>query len=131
MPESNSEQPHTTTEPRLRGREAESLACRYLIHHGLKLVTTNFLCRRGEIDLVMRHGEYFVFVEVRLRNNPRFGSGAESVDHHKQKKLILAAQYYLQCHHLDQVPARFDVVAINRDNGQLQCHWIQNAFSGY
>jgi len=119
----------TSAGSRLSGREAENLACRHLCARGLKLVTRNFLCRRGEIDLIMRHGEYFVFVEVRLRNNPRFGNGAESVDRRKQKKIIIAAQYYIQLHRLDQVPARFDVVAIRRESGQLRLQWIQNAFS--
>jgi len=128
MSDSITHLPAVSAGSRLSGREAENLACRHLRARGLQLVTRNFLCRRGEIDLIMRHGEYFVFVEVRLRNNPRFGSGTESVDHRKQKKIIIAAQYYIQLHRLDQAPARFDVVAIRQGKDRLELQWIQNAF---
>src|SRR3989304_5065718 len=71
------------------GRLAEDSACQYLAGNGLKLITRNYKCRRGEIDLVMRHNDSIVFIEVRYRHNNHFGSGAESVIHKKQKKIIL------------------------------------------
>ncbi len=55
------------------GDHAELLACRYLQRHGLRLLTRNFHCRRGEIDLIMRDGDSLVFVEVRYRQQVRFG----------------------------------------------------------
>ena len=63
-----------------RGRWAEDLACKHLIDHGLVLVTRNYRCRYGEIDLIMRDGRTIAFVEVRLRSRIDYGTGAESVD---------------------------------------------------
>ena len=37
------------------GDEAESLACEYLSRRGLSLLTRNYRCRGGEIDLIMQH----------------------------------------------------------------------------
>ena len=109
-----------------RGYAAETLASKYLKDHGLQLVTRNFLCRRGEIDLVMRDAETLVFVEVRFRKDSRFGTPQETVDANKIHKLQLAAQHYMQKHSVTS-PVRFDVVAITGEN-RYTIDWIQNAF---
>lgn len=109
---------------RRRGTEAEHAARGFLEQQGLRFVTANYHCRRGEIDLVMRDGETLVFVEVRLRSNPRYGGAAASVDYHKQKKLVSTAEHYLQTSGFDG-PARFDVIAMS---GANTIDWIQNAF---
>ena len=112
-----------------KGAAAEGLACQYLVDRGLRLVARNVRSRGGEIDLVMLDADTVVFVEVRFRTNPRFGSAAESVDLRKQRRLSDCAAYYLQGHpEMAQHPARFDVVAIqpNADSNQLE--WIQDAF---
>jgi putative endonuclease len=119
----------TTYAPHVRGRAAEDLALRYLEQHGLQLVTRNFRCTRGEIDLIMRHGDSLVFVEVRARRNDNFGSGAASVDARKQAKLNAAAALYLQQNaQLSNCPCRFDVVALSFASDPPQLDWIPDAF---
>jgi len=114
---------------RQAGQAAEALARHHLEQQGLKLIETNYRCRAGEIDLVMEDRGVIVFVEVRLRNNPAFGSGAESVDRRKQGKLTATAQHYLQRHpRWAERPARFDVVAIGRQGSQHKIEWITDAF---
>jgi putative endonuclease len=117
------------------GRLAEDFACRFLQQRGLRLLERNYHCRRGEIDLVMKEDECIVFVEVRYRGNPRFGSGAESVDHRKQARLIATAQHYLHSHRRSaDAPCRFDVVSISlaADGGEPSraqpVQWIRDAF---
>lgn len=114
------------TPPRERGSHAEALACRFLQRQGLRLVERNYRCRRGEIDLIMLDAGNPVFVEVRYRRQSRYGSGLESVDRNKQRRIVLCAAGYLQRHprHAER-PARFDVVAVGPD-GDIE--WIRNAF---
>ena len=50
------------------GDHAEQLACVFLQQQGLQLVTRNYRCRGGEIDLIMRDDDSLVFVEVRYRH---------------------------------------------------------------
>jgi putative endonuclease len=114
-----------------QGLLAEDFACRFLEQRGLRLLARNYHCRRGEIDLIMKDSDCIVFVEVRYRGNPRFGSAAESVDIRKQARLIAAAQHYLHKHQqVADTPCRFDVVSImpssHTANQPLQ--WIQDAF---
>ena len=79
-----------------QGTAAEDLALRYLEAQGMTLVTRNFRCRTGELDLIMRDGEQLVFVEVRSRRYIRYGTPAESVTRTKQQRLLRAAAFYLQ-----------------------------------
>ncbi|WP_237057722.1 YraN family protein [Microbulbifer sediminum] len=109
------------------GSRMEARAAQFLQRAGLRIATRNFRSRRGEIDLVAWDGDTLVFVEVRFRRNSRFGSAGASVDRRKQTKLVSAAESYLQAHKLD-CPCRFDVVAIEGDDGQIE--WITGAFAG-
>ncbi|HZG20788.1 MAG TPA: YraN family protein [Herbaspirillum sp.] len=104
------------------GDAAEDQALAYLQQQGLQLVERNFRCRGGEIDLILREGATVVFVEVRARASAAFGGAAASVTPAKQRRLLLAAQVWLQAQR--QTPAcRFDVIAL--EGGQLQ--WLRNA----
>lgn len=95
----------------------------------MRLLVQNWLCRRGELDLVMLHGDTVVFVEVRYRRHTAWGGALESVDMRKRGKLILAAQHFLQKEaRWARHPCRFDVVAINAERHPPEINWIQNAF---
>ncbi len=107
------------------GKDAEIRAENWLLRAGLRLVTRNYRCRGGEIDLIMRDSDQLVFVEVRLRRDPRFGGALASVDYHKQRRLTLAAAHYLQRHPWDG-PCRFDVVGLSEPNQDPQ--WVKHAF---
>jgi len=112
------------------GRRSEKLALEYLSSSGLNLITRNFRCRLGEIDLVMQDQGCLVFVEVRYRKANRFASATCSVDSHKQRKLGLAAAIFLAqhpqyCNHA----VRFDVVAFDAAPDQrCTLQWLQDAF---
>ncbi|MDE2089121.1 MAG: YraN family protein [Gammaproteobacteria bacterium] len=111
------------------GRYAEEYACRYLQQRGLSLVQCNYRCPLGEVDLIMRHGDTLVFVEVRYRRRRDFGSGAESVDARKQARVAAAALHYLQRTGAStRHPARFDVIAMTPGNGPPNVEWIADAF---
>lgn len=108
-----------------QGQTAETQACHHLQQQGLTLIERNYLCRLGEIDLIMKEGQSLIFVEVRYRSSNHFGGAAASVDPRKQSKLINTASHYLQQHPaLAQHPARFDVIAIT----PTTLEWIRDAF---
>jgi putative endonuclease len=112
------------------GQAAETLACNHLEKNGLRLVTRNYRCRMGEIDLIMQDKTHLVFIEVRFRSRIDYGSGSESVTHAKQVKLLRTAHYYLQQQGLTEKQAcRFDVVAITQDQHNPTIEWIKNAFT--
>lgn len=107
------------------GSEAEKIAADFLQRQGLTLVDSNFHCRFGEIDLVMREGATLVFVEVRLRRDPAYGGAGGSITLAKQQKLMRTAQYYLQLH--GDSACRFDAILMARPDAR-NIEWIRNAF---
>ena len=106
------------------GAQAETIAAQFLQRHGLKLVESNYRCRHGEIDLILRDGTTLVFAEVRLRSRDDFGGAAASIDGCKQYRLVLTAQHYLAS--LPSTPpCRFDAVLLD---GAGNIEWLKNAF---
>ena len=95
-----------------QGQGWEQRALAHLSAHGLRFVESNFRCKSGEIDLILRDGESLVFVEVRQREGASHGGAAASITPAKIRRLVRAAQTYLQ--RFPRVPpCRFDVVAID------------------
>jgi putative endonuclease len=115
------------TDLRARGDAAEALAAAYLEQRGLRVLERNFSCRHGEIDLIARDGATLVFVEVRLRGNPRFGGAAASITAGKQGRLAATAAFYL-ARHDSATPCRFDAVLLDRlDPARIE--WLRNVIT--
>lgn len=112
---------------RQQGAYYENLARRYLERAGLTFIAANVACRAGELDLIMRDRQTWVFVEVRYRRNATFGGAAASVTHSKQQRLLRAAAFWLAKQHasFDTSSCRFDVLAITGS----QIEWLQDAFN--
>ena len=109
------------------GALAELQACEYLVSQGLKWVVSNYSCRMGEIDLIMRDGVYLVFVEVRARSSTAFGGALASVTYSKKQKIMKTALMYLMINKLqDKQAIRFDVLSF--DGVLSGVSWIKNAF---
>ena len=118
------------TQRKLKGNQAELLARRHLEQQGLEFAQANFLCKTGEIDLIMRERELMVFVEVRYREDVCLGDPLETVNRSKQRKLIRSASYFLQQQYGNRwPPCRFDVVGVSGNLDQTPTiTWIENAF---
>lgn len=115
---------------RALGERGEQAALQALCANGLAPLASNAGFRLGEIDLVMRHDDTVVFVEVRVRSSSAFGGATASVDRGKRRRLVHAAQLFLARNpRLAQQPCRFDVVAISGDPSTPRLEWIRNAFT--
>jgi putative endonuclease len=106
-----------------RGAAAEGLAARFLASQGLAIVSRNYRCRGGEIDIVARDGSTLVFVEVRMRSNRSFGGPAESITFVKRRRLRLAAQHYL-ARLRREPPCRFDAVLLDALDAE-RIEWLR------
>ncbi len=111
-----SRSPHNS---RADGAEHEYIAERYLTGLGYALVRRNFrFGRHGEIDLVMRDGPVYVFVEVKARRSHRFGAPEESITISKQRRVRRVAEGFIHALGLTDMEGRFDVVAIDYVTGR-------------
>ncbi|NMH65100.1 YraN family protein [Shewanella salipaludis] len=106
-----------------QGQQAELAAKAYLQRQGLHFIAQNVRYPFGEIDLVMRAGEYWVFVEVKYRARQHYGGALNALSQAQIARIRRAASHYLQLHDID-APCRFDLIAFDADEVQ----WLVDAF---
>jgi len=113
-----------------RGVWGEQAAARFLRKQGYKILVRNYASKWGEIDLVCRHQDTLVFVEVKARAMDAWAAPAAAVTATKQRRLIRTAYAYLQELKRDDIPVRFDVVEVDlHDDGTSTCRLISHAFN--
>ena len=100
----------------ISGAWGEQQAADFLRKKKYVLVATNYRCRYGEIDLIVRNRKYLVFVEVKTRKSSKFAQALEFVDIHKQERLRTTAALYLSQNPTDLQP-RFDVIEVYAPEG--------------
>ena len=110
------------------GQKGEAAAAPVKIIPGCRLLAHNYRTRMGELDLVLMEGETVVIAEVKSRSETSRGPAAEAVGSAKQRRVILAAQRFLQQSGLSEHPVRFDVVEVTPAEGGLLVHCIRSAF---
>ena len=115
----------------LLGPWGEEKAAESLRRKGYALVTSNYRCKFGEIDLIVKNRRYLVFVEVKLRKNAAFAQAREFVDYRKQQRLRTTASMYLSRYPTSLQP-RFDVIEIYAPQGtetkKLIINHLEDAF---
>jgi putative endonuclease len=101
------------------GRRGEDLAAHHLQQQGLVILSRNWRCHRGELDLVATDRSKLVVVcEVKTRSAARFGSPAEAVGRAKARRIRQVTQLWLATHQVRWVEIRFDVVAVVAEPGR-------------
>ena len=114
------------------GNYGERVAAAFVRRHGYRVLVRNYKTTRGEIDLVCRHGEMLVFVEVKTRADEIFGRPAEAIDAPKEEALRHAARRYLELldHGDGKILYRFDAVEVRLKAGDFPaCTLVPNYFA--
>jgi putative endonuclease len=100
------------------GKWGENKAAEYLVGKGYQILERNVRTPYGEIDLIALwpgknpSKDMVAFVEVKTRETSLFGNPEESVNLHKQARLLASAQHYIQEHPEFDGDWRIDVIAI-------------------
>lgn len=111
-----------------RGQMGEALVAETYRQAGYALLRQNYRTRQGEVDLIVEKNGLLVFCEVKTRSPGNYGSAAEAVTPHKQRRLLLAAQGYLAQHGLSDPMMRFDVAEVLLLPDGPQVNIIEDAF---
>jgi putative endonuclease len=82
----------------------------------------------GEMDIIGKEKDTLVFIEVKTRASTEFGPPQLAVNASKQRQLSKVALNYLNEKRLNDVKARFDVVAILLDQEKERIELIKDAF---
>jgi putative endonuclease len=111
------------------GVEAESAAARALEAAGMTVIARNVRLSDGEIDLVARDRDVWVFVEVKARRPGWDDAPGAAVSWAKRRRLVRLAQRYVRARGLREVRCRFDVVEVTGDGrGALSVRHLRSAF---
>jgi putative endonuclease len=94
------------------GRRGEDLAVEYLTDQGLVVLSRNWRCRDGELDVVATDQHRLVVCEVKTRSTDWFGEPAEAVNGRKAARIRRVTQAWLSTHGVKWVEVRFDVVSV-------------------
>lgn len=111
------------------GAWGETYAARYLRDHGYSILTVNYTCRFGELDLIAERDGVISFVEVKTRDQATALRPMEAVDLQKQSRMALTAQQFLRRYKLE-ARTRFDVCEVYLADGRdlVRINYMENAF---
>jgi putative endonuclease len=110
------------------GKKGEDLALRYLKKQGYRIIQTNYVCKMGEMDIIAQEKDTLAFIEVKTRTSTTFGPPQLAVNPAKQVQLSKVALWFLKEKKLEDIRARFDVVAILLGPGGEAVELIKDAF---
>jgi len=115
---------------KLLGRWGEQRSERFLKRKGLKVLTRNYSCRAGEIDLIMVDSDRsIVFVEVKTRTDEEFAPTESVITTPKMDKMSKTARYFLSAYEIENRPYRFDIVTVTLGKrGPADIRHYKNAF---
>jgi len=109
------------------GQQGETLAAEYLHERGYTIVTRNWRCAAGELDIVAERANRLIFVEVRTRRGERFGTAAESITATKRARLVALAESYLQAHAVSEQAWQIDVITVTWQGQSMTINHLENA----
>jgi putative endonuclease len=111
------------------GRAGEEATLAVYRRAGFRLLSRNWRCRAGELDLVLARGGLVVFCEVKTRSGAGLGGGHEAVTWRKQRKLRQLAELFLAERGLAFSALRFDVASVMVPlRGPPAVHLFEDAF---
>jgi putative endonuclease len=109
------------------GLNGERAACSVLEKKGYEILEKNYRYRKSEIDLIAKHENWLVFVEVKTRSGSFFGFPEEFVDRKKQFMIFEAAENYMYEKDWNG-NVRYDIVSVMAVRGNLEVYHIEDAF---
>lgn len=107
------------------GKEGEEIALQYLIKNGYMIIKRNFRCRQGEIDIIAKNKDEFVFIEVKTRTNMSYGSPIDSITYYKKKRILKTIKYYSYLNRLENSFIRIDAIQIYIKNNKIYLSHIK------
>ena len=111
---------------KMLGNVGEEISLKYLKQIGYKIIERNFACRQGEIDIIAKDKDEYVFIEVKTRSNLLFGKPKEAVNYYKKKHILKSTKYYLYIHKLNKCFIRFDIIEIYFKNHKYSLNHLKN-----
>ncbi|MAX69898.1 MAG: endonuclease [Flavobacteriaceae bacterium] len=109
------------------GKKGEQLAVDFLLKNSYEILERNYRFDKAEVDIIAQKDDILAIVEVKTRSSLDFGNPQDFVKPKQIKNLVKAVDAYITENDLD-VEARFDIVAIVKENNTFKIEHLENAF---
>ncbi|MDG0973448.1 MAG: YraN family protein [Crocinitomicaceae bacterium] len=109
------------------GKFGEDYAASYLRKNGYQILDRNYRFKKYEVDIICKHDDYLVFVEVKARNTSEIGPPWKAVTRVKQRQIIQCAHQYIISKDID-AEVQFDIISIVHNNSGTFLEHLDRAF---
>lgn len=109
------------------GKIGEQLAVEYLLSKDYEIIARNYMFQKAEIDIIAKHNNFMICVEVKTRNSEFFGDPQEFVTKGKIKNLVKAMDAFVIENDIP-LETRFDIIAVLKNKKMEQVTHYENAF---
>lgn len=109
------------------GNIGEIRAQNYLKEKGYTLLNTNWKAGKLELDIIAKHLDWLVVIEVKTRSTDTFEHPEEAITVRKIRNLVNAAHEYILQHDWHG-NTRFDVISVIPYGQEFRIEHIEDAF---
>jgi putative endonuclease len=113
---------------KISGKKGEEIAVKFLENKGYEVVARNYRIKRQEIDIVVKHEDTYVFVEVKSRSSSDFGFPEDFISAQQEGRIRNAATHFLVEQNIDTKDIRFDIVSILVYENAIEIEHFEDAF---
>jgi putative endonuclease len=110
------------------GQYGEELAAQYLSDRGYVIHQRNWRCAAGEIDLIAKHRNYWIFVEVKTRSGTGFGHPFEAITAQKMARMRKLAAQWCNQNKISGATIRLDAIAVLVRHGNVAIEHLKQVF---
>ena len=109
------------------GKLGEEIAVDHLKKNGYRILQTNFVFQKAEIDIIAQKNNTLAIVEVKTRSTTDFGMPQEFVNPRKIQLLVKAVNEYILQNDID-ADARFDIISVHKEGKEFIIEHLEDAF---
>jgi len=109
------------------GKKGELIAADFLQKNGYKILETNWVFQKAEIDIIAQKDSILAIVEVKTRTSADFGLPQDFVKGKKIQNLAKAVDQYMNENDLD-LEVRFDIIGIVLNKQETTIEHLEDAF---
>lgn len=106
----------------------EEKATNFLKNLGYWILVRNFKTNSGEIDIIAKDKDEYVFIEVKTRVSKKYGKPVEAINENKKKHIIQTSKYYIYVNQLENKIIRYDVIEVYINEKDYLINHIKNVF---
>lgn len=110
------------------GNFGEMLVITYLENLNYKIIDKNYFTKYGEIDIIAKDNDEYVFIEVKTRTSNKYGRPAEAVNNNKERNIENASRVYIYLNKLENQYVRYDVIEVYFLNKNYYINHLKNNF---